>query len=136
MRLGNLNMERDWSSAFDVVQGIHQAMLKYESDDYIFASGKTTSVRTFLSLAATAVGFEPIFTGSGLEEKCYCKKTNQLLAEVGMKHFREIDTPGMAGDFTKARKLLGWEPTTSVAQIAHDMVAEDLRRWSLGEIAH
>jgi GDPmannose 4,6-dehydratase len=136
LRLGNLNMERDWSSAFDVVQGMHQAMLKNESDDYIFASGKTTSVRAFLSLAATAVGFEPIFTGSGLEEKCHCKKTNQLLAEVSMKHFREIDTPGMAGDFTKARKLLGWEPTTSVAQIVHDMVAEDLRRWSLGEIAH
>ncbi|MDP3122721.1 GDP-mannose 4,6-dehydratase [Polynucleobacter sp.] len=136
LRLGNLNMERDWSSACDVVQGMHQSMLKIEGDDYIFASGKTTSVRSFLILAATAAGFEPILTGSGLEEKCRCKKTNQLLAEVSMKHFREIDTPGMAGDFTKARKLLGWEPTTSVAQIAHDMVAEDLQRWSLGEIAH
>lgn len=136
LRLGNLNMERDWSSAYDVVQGMHQSMLKNESNDYIFASGKTTSVRTFLSLAATAAGFEPILTGSGLEEKCRCKKTNQLLAEVSMKHFREIDTPGMAGDFTRARKLLGWEPTTSVAQIAQDMVAEDLQRWSLGEIAH
>jgi len=136
LKLGNLNMERDWSSAYDVVRGIHQSMLKNESDDYIFASGKTTKVRTFLSLAATAAGFEPIFTGSGLEEKCFCKKTNQLLVEVSMKHFRVVDTPGMAGDFTKARELLGWKPTRSVGQIADEMVAEDLQRWSLGEIAH
>ena len=136
LTLGNLNMERDWSSASDVVRGIHQSMLKNQGDDYIFASGKTTSVRTFLSLAAIAAGFEPIFTGSGLEEKCFCKKTNQLLAQVSMKHFREIDTPGMAGDFTKAKELLGWEPVRSVAQIAEEMVAEDLQRWRLGEIAH
>jgi GDP-D-mannose dehydratase len=42
----------------------------------------------------------------------------------------------MAGDFTKARELLGWKPTRSVGQIADEMVAEDLQRWSLGEIAH
>jgi len=136
LRLGNLNIERDWSSANDVVQGMHQSMLKNEASDYIFASGKTTSVRTFLSLAATAAGFEPIFAGSGLEEKCHCNKTNQLLAEVSMKHFRSIDTPGMSGDFTKAHELLGWEPTRSVAQIADEMVLEDLERWRLGKIAH
>jgi GDPmannose 4,6-dehydratase len=136
LRLGNLNMERDWSSANDVVQGMHQSMLKKEAGDYIFASGKTTSVRDFLSLAATAAGFEPIFSGSGLEEKCHCKKTNQLLAEVSMKHFRVMDTPGMSGDFTRACELLGWEPTKSVAQIAAEMVAEDLQRWTLGKIAH
>ncbi|MDP3622189.1 MAG: GDP-mannose 4,6-dehydratase [Polynucleobacter sp.] len=136
LTLGNLNMERDWSSASDVVKGMHQSILKKEGNDYIFASGKTISVRSFLALAAIAAGFDPIFTGSGLEEKCHCKKTNQLLAEVSMKHFREIDTPGMAGDFTKARELLGWAPTKSVEVIASEMVAEDLQRWSLGEISH
>ena len=136
LTLGNLNMERDWSSAHDVVRGMHQSMLKKVGGDYIFASGKTTSVRAFLSLAATAAGFEPIFTGSGLEEKCHCKKTNQLLAEVSMKHFREIDTPGLAGDVSRARELLGWAPTKPVDVIASEMVAEDLQRWRIGEISH
>jgi GDPmannose 4,6-dehydratase len=136
LTLGNLNMVRDWSSACDVVRGIHQSILKKEGNDYIFASGKTTSVRNFLHLAATAAGFEPIFTGSRLEEKCICKKSNQLLVEVSMKHFREIDTPGMAGDFTKAYELLGWAPTKSIEVIASEMVAEDLQRWRMGEISH
>jgi GDPmannose 4,6-dehydratase len=136
LKLGNLNIERDWSSALDIVRGMHLSMLKNQGDDYIFASGKTTSVRNFLSLAATAIGFEPIFTGTGLDEKCHCKKTNQLLVEVSMKHFRTVDTPGIAGDFNKAKKILGWEPSRSVSDIAGEMVAEDLQRWSLGEIAH
>jgi len=136
LTLGNLNMERDWSSANDVVRGMHLSMLKNQASDYVFASGKRTSVRTFLILAATAAGFEPVFTGNGLEEKCLCNKTNQVLAKVSMKHFREVDTPGIAGDFRKAHELLEWKPTRSVAQIAEEMMAEDLQRWRRGEIAH
>lgn len=136
LTLGNLNMERDWSSAHDIVEGIHKSMLKKESDDYVFASGTVHSVRTFLRLAAIAAGFEPIFTGSGLDEKCHCQKSGQLIATVSMKHFREIDTPGMSGDPTKAHELLNWKSTRAISDIVQEMVAADLKRWSLGEISH
>jgi GDPmannose 4,6-dehydratase len=136
LTLGNLNMERDWSSAHDIVDGIHKSMLKKESGDYVFASGKLHSVRNFLAMAATAAGFEPFFTGSGLDEKCQCRKSGQLIATVSMKHFRDIDTVGMAGDARSALNLLDWKPSKTISQIIEEMVAADLKRWHLGEISH
>lgn len=134
--LGNIEMQRDWSSAYDVVDGIHKAMQRNEPGNYLFGSGRLTSVRDFFKYAATAAGFSAVFRGAGLQETCTCSKTGRLLLTINPKHFRNIDTPGIRADSTTAKGSLNWMPRISVEQIAYEMISADLERWARSEITH
>ena len=74
------------------------------------------------------MGFDPIFEGEGLEEKCFDQTTGKLLCEVNIDFFRSPDTKALCGDFTKIRDQLGWEPVTSFERMAEIMAIRDLER--------
>ena len=131
LQLGNLGAERDWGYAKDYMEAIELIMLGDHSLDFIVATNKLHSVREFLKLAASYVGFNPVFDGEGLSEKCFDKKTGLLLCEVKEKFFRYPDTKALRGDFSLIRDKLSWKPKTDFEELVKIMSLSDLNSMNL-----
>ncbi|NIO43198.1 MAG: NAD-dependent epimerase/dehydratase family protein [Burkholderiales bacterium] len=132
MALGDLNASRDWGAAIDYV-GAMQAMLEIDHpEDLIVATGRLTTVREFLGMAARAAGYDPVFEGGGLEETCVDARSGTVLAQVASRYFRAHDTPPLSGDASRLRKLTGWVGSRTIETLAEEMVAADVDRWKKG----
>lgn len=126
LKLGNLDAKRDWGFAGDFVEGMWKMMQATEPDTFVLATGVTTEVREFLRLAAEFAGFDPVFEGSGVQEKLYDRKSNRLLAEVSEQFFRPAEVDLLIGDASKAKSELDWEPKVQIAELCEMMVKSDL----------
>ncbi len=124
--LGNLDAQRDWGFAEDFVEGMWLMLQQLKPDDYVLATGTTTSVRRFVELAFESIGTEIVWEGKGICEKGLDKNTGKLLIEISPDYFRPSEVDFLVGDASKAKKKLGWETKTSVEQLAHLMVKADL----------
>jgi GDPmannose 4,6-dehydratase len=107
--LGNLDAQRDWGYAGDFVKAMWLMLQQDEPDDYVIATGKMISVREFCQLAFGCVGLD----------------ADEFIA-IDPKYFRPTEVDQLLGDWSKARKKLGWEPTTSVEELARMMVECDM----------
>ncbi len=126
--LGNLDAERDWGHAKDYVYGMW-LMLQKESgqaDDYVLATGKKITVRSFVEFAFKEVGIDLVWEGKGVEEKGLNKSDGKVLVEVDPRYFRPTEVELLIGDASKAKKELGWEPKCSVEELVKEMVASDV----------
>ena len=112
LSLGNMETKRDWGYAPEYVESMWLILQQDESDDYIIATGESHSVSEFAELA---------FSVAGLDYKKYVKTDERLL--------RPLDVGALRGDYSKAKKILGWEPRTKFAGLVEIMVKEDLERW-------
>ena len=130
LKLGNMNAQRDWGHARDYVRGMWLMTEQPEADDYVLASGVTTSIREFLKLAAAQLGWDIAFDGTGLNEKGRDRITGRILVEVSPEFYRAAEVDVLLGDATKARTTLGWQPETSLPQLVEEMVAADVRRFA------
>jgi|TARA_R100000049_G_C1955972_1_gene110878 GDPmannose 4,6-dehydratase len=124
--LGNLDAKRDWGHAREYVRGMWMMMQQDKPDDYVLATGETTSVRTFVEWAFEDVGIVLRWTGGGVEEKGYCAKTGRCLVEVDPRYFRPTEVELLLGDPTKANEKLGWKHETSPRELVREMVEADL----------
>jgi GDPmannose 4,6-dehydratase len=124
--LGNLGAKRDWGHAREYVRGMWLMMQQDEPDDYVLATGETTTVRDFAAWAFEDAGVPVEFRGEGVEEKGYCAKTGEVLIEVDPRYFRPTEVDLLLGDPGKAHQKLGWRHETSVRELAREMVAADL----------
>lgn len=125
--LGNLNAKRDWGHAREYVHGMWLMMQQDEPDDYVLATGETTTVRQFVEWAFGAVGILLDWQGEGVDECGVCKKTGKVLIEVDSRYFRPTEVELLVGDPSKAREKLGWQHVTTARQLAEEMVAADLK---------
>ena len=132
IELGSLDAERDWGSAQDYVQGMHLMLQLNEPTDLILATGKLTSVREFLKIAASSAGFDPVFEGKGVSELCVDKPSGSVLSKVSEKYFRHGDTPSLLGDSSRIQGLTGWRAQQTIVNLIDDMVSSDMSRWRLG----
>jgi len=131
--LGNLNSLRDWGYAKDYVDCMWRILQHDEPDDFVIATGEQHSVREFCQLAFKFAGINLRFEGEGVNEKGICEKTGRVLVEVSPEFFRPTDVVNLLGDPSKARKLLGWNPTaTSFEELVRIMVEHDIKM--VGEI--
>jgi GDPmannose 4,6-dehydratase len=124
--LGNLDAKRDWGHAREYAQGMWLMLQQDEPDDYVLATGETTTVRDFVLWAFEDAGIPIEFRGEGIEEKGYALSDGRCLVEVDPAYFRPTEVDLLLGDPSKAHQKLGWRHETSVRELAREMVTADL----------
>ncbi len=126
--LGNLNAKRDWGYAKDYVECMWLMLQHDTPEDFVIATGETHTVREFATLAFKEVGIELEWQGEGVKEKGIDRSTGKVLVEVDPKYFRPTEVDLLLGDPTKAKNLLGWNPTkTSFEELVKIMVESDMK---------
>lgn len=133
--LGNLDARRDWGHAKDYVEAMWMILQQDTPEDFVIATGVTTSVRDMAMMAFAEAGIEIEFTGSGEDEKGYVAKCNnpkyqlengKLVIAIDPNYYRPTEVDLLIGDSTKARQKLGWQPKHTLAQMVKEMVKSDL----------
>ena len=125
--LGNLDASRDWGHAREYVRGMWMMLQQDQPDDYVLATGVTTTVRRFVEWAFEDIGIGLQWRGQGVGERGYDTATGKCLVEVDPRYFRPTEVDFLLGDAGKAHQRLGWRHETSVRDLAHEMVREDLK---------
>ena len=126
--LGNLNAKRDWGYARDYVECMWLMLQHERPEDFVIATGEHHSVREFATLAFHYAGIELEWRGEGIDEKGIDKATGKVLVEVDPRFFRPSEVEQLLGDPTKAKTLLGWNPTTtSFDKLVRIMVEHDMK---------
>ncbi len=123
--LGNMDAKRDWGHARDYVEGMWRIVQHETPEDWVLATGVTTSVRVFVELAFAEIGRTIRWEGVGVDETGRCARTGDVLVRVDPRYFRPTEVDLLLGDPSKARTRLGWEATTSMEQLVKEMVAAD-----------
>ena len=134
VELGNLNASRDWGHSADYVRAMWLMLQQDVADDYVVASGETHTVRDFVMLAFRAAGMELEFHGEGEKEYATLQGTDRVLVKVNPKFFRPAEVDLLIGDASKAKKVLGWEPKISYADLVKRMVESDMKLLAEGKI--
>lgn len=125
--LGNLSSLRDWGYAKDYVECMWLMLQNDAPEDFVIATGEQHSVREFCQLAFRCVGIELEFQGQGMSEKAVDKADGKVLIEVSPEFYRPTDVVDLWGDPSKAKNLLGWNPTrTSFEELVRIMVESDM----------
>lgn len=126
--LGNLDARRDWGYAKDYVECMW-LILQYDTpEDFVIATGEMHTVREFTTLAFREAGIEIRWEGEGVDEKGIDVSTGKVLVEVDPKYFRPCEVEQLLGDPTKAKTVLGWNPTkTSFSELVRIMVTHDMK---------
>ena len=124
--LGNLDAQRDWGHARDYVEGMWRIVQHDTPEDWVLATGKTTSVRRFVELAFAEVGRQIDWQGEGVAETGRCRRTGEVIVAIDPRYYRPTEVDLLLGDAGKARQKLGWEHTVSVEELVREMVAADL----------
>ena len=125
--LGNLNAKRDWGHAKDFVEGMWKIMQHKKPDDFILATSKTYSVKDFVELAFSFVDIKIEWSGSGLKEIGKNSKNGNTLVKIDSMYFRPAEVDYLRGDYSKAKKILGWKPKISFKELVKEMVEKELQ---------
>jgi GDPmannose 4,6-dehydratase len=123
--LGNLDAKRDWGHARDYVEGMWRIVQHELPEDWVLATGVTTTVRRFVELAFTEIGRTIVWSGEGVAEQGRCSKTGETLVAIDPAYFRPTEVDLLLGDPTKAQTRLGWTHTTTMEELVAEMVAAD-----------
>ncbi len=127
LELGNLDSKRDWGHAKDYVEGMWRILQADKPEDFVLATGKTTTIRDFVTISFKELGIDLQWSGSGVDEKGIDVATGKVLVTVNPEFFRPAEVDLLLGDSAKARTKLGWMPKYDLAALAKEMVAEDLK---------
>ena len=138
--LGNLDAKRDWGHAKDYVEAMWLILQQDKPEDFVIATGVTTSVRDFVRKAFRKAGIEIEFTGSGANEKGFVAACNNELYDVPVgaqivsvdsNYFRPTEVDLLIGDATKANTKLGWQPKYNLNTMVDEMVENDIAMYRL-----
>ena len=124
--LGNLDAKRDWGHASDFVEGMWRMMQQEEPEDFVLATGVTTTIREFTERAFAEVGISLEWSGSGVDETGRDVKSGNIIVSIDPAYFRPTEVDLLIGDASKAREKLGWQPTCDLQQMIEEMIKADL----------
>jgi GDPmannose 4,6-dehydratase len=151
--LGNLSSQRDWGHAKDYIKAMYLILQQDKPDDYVIATGITTTIRDFVKQSAAEIGLEITFSGDGANEKglltaidenIFIKKVGEqylgpiknrlnsknqpdkVVAAVDPSYFRPTEVDLLIGDAAKARNRLGWKPEYNLQSLIADMIESDI----------
>ncbi|UWR24424.1 GDP-mannose 4,6-dehydratase [Sulfitobacter sp. S190] len=125
VELGNMDAKRDWGFAGDYVDGMWRMLQQDTADDYVLATGTTTTIRDFFTYAAEEMGMDLDWQGDGEAETATDRKTGKLVMRVNPKFYRPAEVDLLIGDASKARDGLGWVPQVDVKELARMMARSD-----------
>jgi len=133
--LGNLDSQRDWGHAKDYVRIMWMILQADKAEDWVIATGRTTTIRDFVKMAFAHIGVELEFTGEGINEVAKVKscsnpdfklEIDKEVLSIDEKYFRPTEVDLLIGDPTKAKEKLGWEPQITLEELIKDMMSSDL----------
>jgi len=133
LELGNMDAKRDWGFAKDYVDGMYLMLQADEPDTFVLATNRTETVRDFVSLSCKAAGVNILWQGEGINEKGVDEATGNIIVSINPKFYRPAEVELLIGDASKAEKVLGWKPETSLEDLAQMMVEADLERNQKGQ---
>ena len=132
LQIGNLEASRDWGYAREYVVGMWRMLQAPGPDTYVLATGRTQSVRRFVELAFRAAGMEVAWRGSGIDEVGIEASSGRHVVRINKAFYRPAEVDLLVGDASKARRELGWEPSTTLEELCRVMVEADLARVERG----
>jgi len=133
LELGNLDARRDWGFAREYVEGMWRMLQADEPDTYVLATGRTESVRDFVTMAFKAAGIDAVFSGKDEDEIAVDAATGKTIVRINPEFYRPAEVELLIGDAGKAKEKLGWEAKTTLEDLCKMMVDADLRRIGLGQ---
>lgn len=146
--LGNLDAKRDWGHAKDYVRAMYLILQQDQPDDYVIATGVTTSIRDFVKMAFAEIGADLEFQGKGVNEVALLAGVNEtvfnnvvgesyldqfkqrigsIVVGVDPQYFRPTEVDLLIGNAEKAQKKLGWTPMYTLEDLVHDMMVSDIK---------
>ena len=123
--LGNLDAQRDWGHAKDYVEGMWQMLQHEKPEDFVLATGKTTTIREFCNLSFKELGIDIKWDGNGVKEVGIDKSSNKVIISIDSNYYRPTEVDLLIGDASKAKKLLNWNPKYDLKSLVKEMVNVD-----------
>ena len=123
--LGNLNAQRDWGHAKDYVEGMWRMLQHEKPEDFVLATGKTTTIREFCNLSFKELGIEIKWEGEGENEVGIDQSSNKVIISIDNNYYRPTEVDLLIGDASKAKKLLSWTPKYELESLVKEMVNAD-----------
>ena len=128
LELGNLSSQRDWGFAPEYVEGMWRILQAPTPDNYVLATGRTETVRKFVSMAFKAAGMDIAWRGEGLQEEGYSPENGKILVKVNPKFYRPAEVDLLIGNPGKAKEKLGWQARVGLEELCRMMVEADVER--------
>lgn len=122
--LGNLGAVKDWGYAKDYVVGMWKMLQQDYPDDFVLGTGESHNVREFAETAFKEIGIDLEWVGSGMNEVGLSGESTRV--KVSREFYRPLESDNYRADFSKAKKVLGWEPKTSFSELVKIMVHNDI----------
>ena len=126
LTLGNLYAIRDWGHAKDYAISMWKILQYKKPDDWVIATNKETTVKTFVNKVAKKLDIKLKWTGKGEREKGIDQESKKVIVEIDKKYFRPSEVDFLKGDFSKAKKLLKWKPIYNTDDLIEDMISSEL----------
>ena len=123
--MGNLDAKRDWGYAKEYVYGMWLMLQQEKADDFVLATGEMHSVRKFLEKSGNLLGIDIQWEGQGLDEQGIDRKTGKTIVKIDPFFFRPTEVNELQGDYSKAKKILGWKPIVTFDKLTEIMVKSD-----------
>ena len=133
--LGNLNSTRDWGHAKDYVEGMWRILQHERPDDFVLATGVSSSVRDFVTSVFECIGVTIAFKGKGVNEIGIVTKNSenakvtigQEIIKIDPRYFRPTEVESLLGNPKKAKDLLGWKPKYTLKKLTREMIESDIK---------
>jgi len=127
LKLGNLYSKRDWGYAKDYVEGMWLMLQQDKPDDYVLATNETHTIKEFVELACKECGWNINWVGDGVDEKGILDNGLTII-EIDEKYYRPAEVDVLLGDYSKAKRVLGWEPKVKFEELVNIMIKSDLKK--------
>ena len=124
----NLDAKRDWGYAPEYVEGMWRILQADKADDYVLATNETHTVREFIKESFRYFNEEIIWQGKGVDEKGILKSNNKVVVNINLRYFRPTEVDLLIGDYTKAKKDLGWKPKIKFKDLVKIMIKADYEK--------
>ncbi|MCB4790634.1 MAG: GDP-mannose 4,6-dehydratase [Elusimicrobia bacterium] len=126
--VGDISSKRDWGYAKEYVEAMWLMLQQDKPDDYVIATNETHSVKEFIDVAFKHIGIELKWEGEGVNEEARDKKSGKEYVSISPEYYRPAEVSMLIGDYSKAKKKLGWEPKTKFVELVKIMMDYDLRK--------